>query len=158
MFTHTDNPLLAFAIHLLPFAFIAAIACCAAGLIAVSDGRGKTAGIFLTLGAAFLLAVCVGGPKYPSGNFDMDKVVSAIEEQTALESVYIADDVAVKAHRIAAGEDDLSKVPELVGYTNSREVTFKVTLDPDTGEITRLIVVNPAETISGEDLRKPAGS
>lgn len=152
MFTSTDNPLLSFVIHYDALWFGLGLLCFVVALVVAVFPLKKTSVIAFGLGLALFGGSFELMAQYPAGNLDVGKVVSAIEEQTALESVYIEDDYLRMADRIVSDEDDLSRIPDMAGYTNSREVTFKVTLDPETGEITNLVVVSPAEAVSVDDL------
>lgn len=94
------------------------------------------------------LAASVG---FHTENVDHDKVYAAVESQTSLQHVQTGRDLDHLKQAID-GSPISDDSPTLVGYAGGVEVTFKVTLDNDTGKITDLVVVSPATSVTYDDL------
>lgn len=114
---------------------------------------------FCLLGAlVYTVALVLISVAYiPTGNVDSDKVFEAIEDQTSLHAVErTATNVSLWS--VVNGAPITRDTPELVGYTGGTEVRFKVSLDDETGDITDLVIVRPAESITVDDLLGPAAN
>lgn len=160
MFTLTDNALLAFyydyRVVVLLIGFLIAVP---AAVLLVRGRLGTKPAVTATLvayGMGVTLGVILLVTTPEQGNIDEDAVYSAIEDQTRLESVEAVDTpwAGRPVARVIDGSEIQQDSPELIGYYDGVEVTFKATVDGSTGDLTDLVVVSPATVVSADDLTK----
>lgn len=163
MFTLTDNPILAFHYNhptLLLIILIFAAALSGIPLVAKlldTDSRKKKGQVPLalimlaSLGAGLTTAITV--PQ--NGNVDNQKLYTAIEDQTSLERIEINNDgfsENLPLHRAIDGSPINQNSATLIGYHDSHEITFKISMDNSTGQITDLIIIRPATGVPAEEI------
>lgn len=160
MFTLTDNPILAFHYNnpiLLIIILIFAIALSGIPLAAKifdTDSRKKKGQVPLalimlaSLGAVLTTAFTV--PQ--NGNVDNQKLYTAIEDQTSLERVEVNNHGFMSLDRAIDGSPITQNSPTLVGYHDSHEITFKISMDNSTGQIADLVIIRPDAGVFAEEI------
>lgn len=160
MFTLTDNALLAFYYdYRVVVLLIGILIAVPAALLLVRGKLGTRPAVAATLVAYGLgVTLCVAPLVTASeqGNIDEAAVYSVIEDQTRLESVEAVDTPwgGRPVTRVIDGSEIQQDSPELIGYYDGVEVTFKATVDGSTGDLTDLVVVSPASAVTADDLTK----
>lgn len=160
MFTLTDNPILAFhynnpilLIIILIFAFGLSGILLTAKIF--DEGSRKKKGqtplaliMLASLGAVLTTAITLPH----NGNVDNQKLYTAIEDQTSLERVEINNYGFMPLDRAIDGSPINQNSATLVGYHDSHEITFKISMNNSTGQIADLIIIRPATAVSAEEI------
>lgn len=160
MFTLTDNPILAF--HYNNPVLLIIILIFAVGLSGISlaakvfdEGSRKKKGqttLALIMLASFgaMLTTAITVPH--NGNVDNQKLYTAIEDQTSLERVEINNSGFMPLDRAIDGSQINQNSATLIGYHDSHEITFKISMNNSTGQIADLVIIQPAAGVSTEEI------